>query len=112
VREGEGEGMGVLTGRNDGAARRLRQRRWQCEVAGGVHSCGTRELSFRSSDGGRNGIATQLVDQKTAATDGDGTRRCPEVRRLTGCFGTRGVGEAREWPARRGSRLLGCWSGW
>jgi hypothetical protein len=40
----------------------------------GVDSCGTREPSLRSNDGGRNGAVTQLVDQKTAVTDGDGTR--------------------------------------
>jgi hypothetical protein len=40
----------------------------------GVDSCGTREPSLRSSDGGRNAIVTQLVDQKIAVMDGDGTQ--------------------------------------
>jgi hypothetical protein len=30
--------------------------------------------SLRSSDGGRNGTVTQLVDQETVTTNGDGTR--------------------------------------
>jgi hypothetical protein len=36
LREGQEEGMGVLIKRNDGAARRLWQRRWQSEVAVGA----------------------------------------------------------------------------
>jgi hypothetical protein len=40
----------------------------------GLDSCGTWEPSLRSSDRGRNGTVTQLVDHKTSTTDGDGTR--------------------------------------
>jgi hypothetical protein len=48
LREGEEEGVGggVLTGRN-GAGRRLRQGRWQSEVAGGVDSWTRRSRRHR-----------------------------------------------------------------